>query len=90
MSIAALAKRLAEIEARRARPPEPGAPPAWLRWAAWHEIDQLEQLYRAVETGEREPTEADLLLCIEVEAAATRRMLLADATNPPTKSGNCR
>jgi hypothetical protein len=77
---AALARRIAELEARRGVPREPGAAPAWLRWATGDEVDQLEQLYRAVETGAREPTESDQLLCIEVEAAATRLML---AGEPP-------
>ena len=81
MSVTALARRLAELEARRARPPVPGVAPEWLHWATGEEIEALEVVYFAVETGEREATEADLLLCIEVEAAATRRMLAGEPPN---------
>jgi hypothetical protein len=78
MSVTSLAKRVADLEAKRGRPPVPGAPPPWLAWATGGEVDQLEALSRAVETGEREPTEADQLLCIEVEARATRAMLTGE------------
>ena len=79
MTAAALARRLAELEARRSQP-QPGVLPAWLRWAAHEEVDELEEMYRAIESGEREATEIDELRCIEIAAAATRRML---AGKPP-------
>ena len=81
MNVAALARRLAELEARRAQPPAPGILPAWVRWARHEEVDELEALYRAIEEGEREVTEGDELRCIEIAAGATRRML---AGEPPT------
>ena len=70
MTAAALARRLAELEARRSQP-QPGVLPAWLRWAAHEEVDELEEMYRAIEEGEREVTEVDRLRCIEIEARAT-------------------
>ena len=80
-TVASLARRLAELEARRASPPPPGGLPAWVRWASHEEVDELEELYRAIETGEREATEVDELRCIEIAAGATRRML---AGEPPS------
>ena len=77
----ALERRLRVIEARRAQPPAPGAPPAWLRWATGEEVDALEAMLGEIEDGEHEPTEVDTLLCIEIEARATRRML---AGEPPS------
>ena len=74
MTAAALARRLAELEARRSEP-QPGVLPAWLRWAAHEEVDELEEMYRAIEEGEREVTEVDRLRCIEIEARATVAML---------------
>ena len=62
------------------RPPAPGAPPPWLDFATCDELVELEALYGAVESGEREATEVDQLLVLEIEARATRRML---AGEPP-------
>jgi hypothetical protein len=54
------------------------APPAWIRWMTHAEVDELEELYRAVETGAREATEADQLRAHEIVAAATARMLAGE------------
>ncbi len=80
MTAAALARRLAELEARR-RPPAPGVAPEWLHWASGAELEALEQLYGEIEDGAREATEADQLLCIQIEAAARRRMLAGEPPN---------
>ena len=81
MTTAALERRLRAIEARRAQPAPPGTMPAWAHWVRHEEIDELEDLYRRVADGEHEPTEADELRCIEIEAGATRRMLAGEAPN---------
>ena len=80
MTAAALARRLAELEARRSQQ-QPGVLPAWVRWARYEDVDTLEDLYRRVADGEHEPTEVDTLLCIEIEARATRRMLAGEPSN---------
>ena len=64
----------AELEARLA----PLRRPDWLRWASGDEVDALEAIYGAIEAGVRDPTEADRLLCIQIEAAAIRRMLAGE------------
>ena len=81
MIAATLARRLAELEARRARPPVPGVAPEWLRWATGEELDVLETLLGEIEDGIREATESDTLLGIEIEARATRRMPAGEPSN---------
>ena len=78
MTVASLARRLAGLEARRA---SPGASPTWLAFATRGELEALEEILAPVEAGERNPTEADQLLCIQIGAAARRRML---AGEPPS------
>ena len=78
---ATLAKRLAELEAKRAAPPPPGGLPAWVHWARHEEVDELEDLYRRVADGEHQATEVDELRCIEIAARATRAMLAGE--EPP-------
>ena len=77
MTVATIARRIAELEARLVplRPPAPGAPPPWLAFATRDELVELEALLELIEGGEREPTEVDRLRCIEIEARATRAML---------------
>ena len=79
MTVAALARRIADLEVRRGRPPLPGVAPEWLRWAIGEEVDALEALCGEIETGARAATEIDRLRVIEIEAAATRRMLAGEA-----------
>ena len=80
VSVTALERRLRAIEARLAplRPPAPAS--AWLSWVDVDDLDWAEGVLYEAELGTREVTEQDLLRFIEIEAAATRRML---AGEPP-------
>jgi hypothetical protein len=75
----AIGRRLRALE-RRLAPLRPPAVPAWIRWTTHAELDDLEERYRLAAEAGRELTELDVLRVIEVEAAATRRML---AGEPP-------
>ncbi len=78
MTIASLARRLAELEASRR--PAPGEASGWLAFATRGDLEQLEALLEPIEAGERAATGVDQLLVLEIEARATRRML---AGKPP-------
>ncbi len=74
----AIARRLAVLEGRLAplRPPAPDdGEHTWLRWSTLDELLELERLAEAVHFG-RELTAAEGLRAVELEAAATRRMLV--------------
>ena len=75
MTIATIAPRVADLEARLEPHRSRSAPPPWLAFATCDELRELEEIYGAIEDGEREATEIDVLRCIEVQAVATRRML---------------
>ena len=79
MPVIRLAARLAALEARLARYRPPAPAPAWLGATTRGELEWLEQLTGAVEGRTRQPTPADMLRAIEIEAAATRRMLESEA-----------
>ena len=89
MTIAAIARRLADLEARLEplRPSAPGAPPPWLAWASRGELLELETLLEPIEADERDPTEVDQLLALEIEARATRRMLAGEPPASPLLPG---
>jgi hypothetical protein len=74
----AISRRLRDLE-RRLAPLRPRALD-WIAWMTNAELDDLEEQYRLAAEDGREPTPMDVLRAIEVEAAATRRML---AGEPP-------
>jgi hypothetical protein len=75
----AIARRLAALEGRLAplRRRSPAAEFAWLTWCSVDELLELERLAEAVHFG-RELTAAEKLRAVELEAAATRRMLVGE------------
>ena len=86
MTPAAIAKRLAAIEAQIAPLVAPSDLPPWLEFAADAEVDELEEIYRADEDEDGSTSEVDQLRVLEIHAASLRRMLIAAQPPAPPKA----
>jgi hypothetical protein len=76
---AAMAKRVAEIEAAVASIPVPaGDAPPWLSWTTDRELTEMEQICTRAELASIELTQAEVMRILAVECAATARMLAGE------------